>query len=114
MAADCSIQRDFGGGRSEARFAAPVPLLLQEARRRWAELLRRIFEVDPLACPRCGSAMRMLALVTEPAVIARILTHRRTQAPAAPARAPPSSGSPGAPERSPERSGPRARRNAPA
>jgi hypothetical protein len=31
--------------------AAPT---LQAARRRWAELLRRIFEVDPLGCPRCG------------------------------------------------------------
>jgi len=70
--------------------AAPVPLPLQEARRRWAELLRRIFEVDPLVCPRCGAAMRILAVLTESAVIDRILTHLRTRAPAAPARAPPS------------------------
>ena len=30
------------------------PEAIREARRRWAELLRRIFEVEPLACPRCG------------------------------------------------------------
>ena len=71
-------------------FAAPVPLPFQEARRRWAELLRRIFEVDPLRCPRCGGAMRILAFLTEPAVIDRILTHLRTRARAAPARDPPS------------------------
>ena len=31
-----------------------------------AELLRRIFEVDPLACPRCGQQMRIVAFITEP------------------------------------------------
>ncbi len=38
-------------------FAAPVPLPFQEARRRWAELLRRIFEVDPLLCPASGGGL---------------------------------------------------------
>ena len=41
--------------------ADPVPLPLREARRRWAELLRQLYEVDPLACPACGGAMRVLA-----------------------------------------------------
>ena len=31
----------------------PEPEALREAKRRWAELLRRIFEVDPLPCPHC-------------------------------------------------------------
>jgi hypothetical protein len=57
-------------------------------------LLRRIFEVDPLRCPRCGGAMRILAFLTEPAAIDRILAHLRTRdtlcSPAAPARDPPS------------------------
>jgi hypothetical protein len=34
--------------------------------------------------------MRIIAFLTEPAVIDRILTHRRTRARAAPARDPPS------------------------
>jgi hypothetical protein len=51
-------------------------------------LLRRIFEVDPLRCPRCGRAMRILAFLSEPAVLDRILTHLRTRSP--PARDPPS------------------------
>ena len=38
-------------------------LPLREARRRWAELLRRIDDVDPLTCPACGGAMRMLAFL---------------------------------------------------
>jgi hypothetical protein len=60
-----------------------VPPALHEARRRWAELLRRIFEVDPLRCPRCGDAMRIVTFITQPHVIDRILTHRRRQEPRA-------------------------------
>ena len=57
--------------------AEPVPLPLREARRRWAELLRQIFEVDPLRCPQCGAAMRIIAFITQRAVIDRILDHLR-------------------------------------
>jgi len=49
---------------------------LRAARYRWAELLRRIFEVDPLACPQCAAPMRIVAVITDPAVITRILVHR--------------------------------------
>jgi hypothetical protein len=48
-------------------------------RRRWAELLRRIDEVEPLLCPRCGETMRIVALITEPRVITRILRHLATK-----------------------------------
>ncbi len=54
-----------------------MPPSLQEARRRWAELLRRIFEVDPLRCSRCAHEMRIVAFITEPRVIDLILAHRR-------------------------------------
>ena len=49
---------------------------LRAARYRRAELLRRIYEVDPLACPRCAAPMRIVAVITDPAVITRILVHR--------------------------------------
>jgi len=38
---------------------------LREAQRRWAELLRRIYEVDPLRWPRCAGPMRIVAFITE-------------------------------------------------
>jgi hypothetical protein len=34
-------------------------------RRRWAHLIRRVFEVDPLVC-RCGGELRVVAFITEP------------------------------------------------
>lgn len=53
----------------------PASLEWQAARRRWAQLIRRIYEVDPLVCPRCGGTMRIIAFITEPRVIASILRH---------------------------------------
>jgi len=44
-------------------------------RKRWAELIYRIYEVDPLTCRRCGAQMKILAFITEPPVIRRILDH---------------------------------------
>jgi hypothetical protein len=40
-----------------------------------ADLMRRTFETDVLACPRCGGRMVVLATIEDPAVITRILTH---------------------------------------
>ncbi len=57
----------------------------------WADLLRRVFEVDVLACP-CGGRRRMIAMITQPAPIRRILSHigLPTSGPSlAPARPPP-------------------------
>jgi len=41
----------------------------------WAELLKRGFSTDILACPDCGGRLRLLATITQPAVIDKILTH---------------------------------------
>jgi len=43
--------------------------------RAWADLMRRAFEADVLACPKCGGRMTVLATIEDPAVIHRILTH---------------------------------------
>jgi hypothetical protein len=39
----------------------------------WAELLRRTFALDVLACPDCGGRLRLVATIADPRVIARIL-----------------------------------------
>jgi len=61
-------------------------------RRRWAQLLARVYEVHPLRCPSCHGEMRILAFLTDPAVVRPILRHLRIPEhppPVAPARAPP-------------------------
>jgi len=30
--------------------------------RSWARLIQKIYEVDPLACPKCGGTMRIIAI----------------------------------------------------
>lgn len=54
----------------------------------WAWLLKRVFDMDAEECPRCGSQMKIIAAIEEPAVIVRILTHLGLPA-RAPARSPP-------------------------
>jgi putative transposase len=41
----------------------------------WAELMRRTFGLDVLACPRCGGRLRLVALIEQAAVVQRILRH---------------------------------------
>jgi hypothetical protein len=61
----------------------------------WADLLRRIFEIDVLACA-CGGRLRFIATIEDPPVVQRILRHLGlpTDTPVPdPARPPPVSGS---------------------
>jgi len=41
--------------------------------RAWADLMRRAFEVDVLACSRCGGRLRLIATVEDPDAIRAIL-----------------------------------------
>jgi hypothetical protein len=41
----------------------------------WATLMRRVFGFDVLACPRCGWRLRLVAAITQAAVIGRMLAH---------------------------------------
>ena len=41
----------------------------------WALLLKRVFLVDVLECPKCSGRMKIIAALTRPASVRRILTH---------------------------------------
>ena len=41
-------------------------------------LLQQLFALDPLTCPCCHSAMRLVACITRTSGIDQILTHRRS------------------------------------
>jgi hypothetical protein len=60
------------------RSPAPAPRPDGYARPRhyaWAELLRRTFAIDVLACPGCGDRLRLLATIAHPPTIAKVLRH---------------------------------------
>ena len=56
----------------------------------WMQRLRRVFAIDLRVCPRCAGPVRVIAAVTEPALISTILQHLdRREGSGAGARAPP-------------------------
>ena len=38
----------------------------------WARLMKKVFEFDPLVCPKCGHSMKIKAFITNPHEIDRI------------------------------------------
>ncbi len=42
---------------------------------KWRELILKVWEADPLLCPRCSHEMRIVALLEERAEIERIIRH---------------------------------------
>jgi hypothetical protein len=47
----------------------------RQSRAAWARLLAKVYEVDALRCNRCGSPMKVLALITDPHQCRRIFLH---------------------------------------
>ncbi|MGQ0591860.1 MAG: hypothetical protein ACT4QB_04210 [Gammaproteobacteria bacterium] len=52
----------------------------------FAQLLKRVFDIDIEQCPHCGGPLTIIAAIVDPTVIAKILTHLGLSA-----RAPPRS-----------------------
>jgi hypothetical protein len=42
----------------------------------WAEMIRKVYEVDPMICARCGGRMKVVAVLTDYAVVDRIIRHQ--------------------------------------
>ncbi|MBK7641772.1 MAG: transposase [Planctomycetes bacterium] len=86
-----------GSGAEPTSESAGTPLALAHKLRRptrtsWAELMKRVFEIDVLICPHCGGPRKLIAFLTDGLVVRKILSHLGlpTEPPAlAPARAPP-------------------------
>jgi 16S rRNA U1498 N3-methylase RsmE len=46
---------------------------LSQTRR--ARLLAKVYEVDPMVCPKCGAEMKVIAVIEDPDELKRILRH---------------------------------------
>ena len=44
-------------------------------RKSWARLIQKMYEVDPLVCPKCRGAMRIISFIEDRQVIRAILEH---------------------------------------
>jgi len=47
----------------------------KEYRRNWARLIQKIYEVDPLTCPKCAGRMKVISVIEDEDVIKKILRH---------------------------------------
>ena len=80
---------DADGGPSTPP-AAPAPPKARTGRYLlWHELLRRVFEIDVLSCPKCGGRLRLLCTVHDGFSARRYLQGVSAQSPPAEARPPP-------------------------
>ena len=64
----------------KASLSPSVLRIVEEELRRlpskgWAAMIRKVYEVDPMTCPKCGGAMKAVAFITEYAVVDRIIGH---------------------------------------
>jgi hypothetical protein len=59
--------------------AFPLQMVEQELRpipsKGWAEMIRKVYEVDPMLCPQCGGMMKVISFLTDYAVVDRIIDH---------------------------------------
>jgi hypothetical protein len=68
-------KRRKGDREEPTNIAAFSEVAASAAKRAWARLIKQVYEVDPLVCPRCGSAMRTIAFIEQPEAIEKILAH---------------------------------------
>ena len=41
----------------------------------WAEMIRKVYELDPLLCPSCGGQMKIISFIEDPKAIDKIIRH---------------------------------------
>jgi hypothetical protein len=69
------------GLRKKAGTDDDVPALIEsevsskEFRKNWARLIQKIYNVNPLVCPKCLGSMRIIALIDDSEIIKKILNH---------------------------------------
>jgi hypothetical protein len=69
------------GLRKKAGTDDDMPALIEsevfakEFRKNWARLIQKIYNVDPLLCPKCQGVMKMISFIEDKDVIEKILRH---------------------------------------
>jgi hypothetical protein len=43
----------------------------------WAEMIRKVYEIDTMVCPECGGTMKVVAFITDYRAVDRIIDHLR-------------------------------------
>jgi hypothetical protein len=74
-AVDSTSARPHGSGGDTDDVMPRRPRSGRRPHTPWADLLRRTFGIDILACPGCGGRLRFLATIEDPKTVKKILNH---------------------------------------
>jgi hypothetical protein len=47
----------------------------KEHRKNWARLIQKIYETDPLCCPKCSGKMKVISVIEDSEIVKKILKH---------------------------------------
>jgi hypothetical protein len=68
-----------GKVRKASLAALPLRIVEDELRRipskGWAAMIRKVYEVDLMLCPKCGGVMKVIFFLTDFSVVDRIIDH---------------------------------------
>jgi len=70
-----AVGRAVGGQPTGCCDTQAKPRSHDTSRIGWAKLMARVGEEFPLECPNCGGDIRLIAFITDPGPIRKILTH---------------------------------------
>ena len=51
--------------KAEVTEVAP-PLVSKELKKRWSHFISKVYETDPLVCPKCSGEMRIISFIDQP------------------------------------------------
>lgn len=69
------------GKRKKQNQDGLIPCILEpeesskEYRKNWARLIQKIYEADPLTCPKCQGRMKIISFIEDEQVVKKILKH---------------------------------------
>ena len=62
-------------GMKESEYVIEGDQYNKGANKSWARLIQKIYEVDPLICPKCGGKMKIIAFIEDYGVVRKILDY---------------------------------------
>lgn len=71
----CRGLREKAGADDQLPALIESDVAFKQFRNNWAKLIQKIYNVDPLLCPRCRGTMRIISFIEDEAAIEKILRH---------------------------------------
>jgi len=68
-------------GKMRKKDTGPLcPLIIEDEHpfilsKGWAEMIKKVYEIDPLICPQCGGTRRIVTFIEDHKVIDKIIKH---------------------------------------